>query len=146
MLTLAGIGTPSQLWGMSPGVYFCMRSLEGNANDLTGGTAGESMRAVRGLKTRVRTRTVVYFLISAGELDSYTDNGFWFSIFLVLSSIAGSAAFTCWVGAMTPNLPPILAAEASTAKWLLAVFSIICLLVALGFGLLQHKIKCKVKR
>ena len=113
---------------------------------LDGRDRGDMKRALRGLKTRVRTRSVDYFYISAGELDSYTNNGFWFTIFLALSSIAGGATVTCWVGAMTPNLPPVLAAEASTAKWLLAVFSIICLLVAVRFGLLQHKIKCKVKR
>ena len=49
-----------------------------------------------------------FYLVTKEQIDSYSDMGFFVSLFLTLFGLFGGGTISCWVGAQQANMPDAL--------------------------------------
>ena len=79
-----------------------------------------------------------FYLVTEEQIDSYSDMGFFVSLFLTLFGLFGGGTISCWVGAQQANMPDALLSTIHVALLFCIILATLFLALSILFILKQR--------
>ena len=79
-----------------------------------------------------------FYLVTKEQIDSYSDMGFFVSLFLTLFGLFGGGAISCWVGTQQSNVPDTLLSAIYVALLFCTLSAILFLALSIVFIVKQR--------
>jgi apolipoprotein N-acyltransferase len=79
-----------------------------------------------------------FYLVTKEQIDSYSDMGFFASLFLTLFGLFGGGTISCWVGTQQANMPDTLLSTIHTALMFCILSAAIFLSLSIVFIVKQR--------
>jgi apolipoprotein N-acyltransferase len=87
---------------------------------------------------RITTLRQEFYLATREQIESYSDMGFFVSLFLTLFGLFGGGSISCWVGAQQSNIPESLLSTIYVALLFCALSTTLFLALSIVFIVKQR--------
>lgn len=90
------------------------------------------------IQTRIVTFRQEFYLVTREQIDSYSDMGFFVSLFLTLFGLFGGGTISCWVGTQQSNMPDALLSAIHVALLFCTLSAMLFLALSIVFIVKQR--------